>query len=161
MDGPTAFEDEVAAILDLANRMDAPQAAAGQTFLGGELWPQNQGPMLDALLEELSTEGVGRILKGFGIADGNEAVIVLAEWDPLAEEFSLDEIVAIKIGGDVERAEKSPRGAPWDRRSDRECRSNSGCRGCVACARFDNWDPGSGIWESEWRRSVLAPCSSK
>lgn len=99
--GPGGFEDEVVTILDLTDSMEAAQAAALSTFLGGKLGPQSVGPMFQALLEESGAEAVGSGLKGFDVGDGDESVVVLFEGDSLAEKFSFNKVMTVEIAGDL------------------------------------------------------------
>jgi hypothetical protein len=104
-DGPTTLENEVAAVFDLTDGVEAVKAAALAPFFGGELWAEDEGPVVDAPLEGGTVEAIGGPLEGPGIRGGNEAVVVLLEGDALAKEFTLDEVVAVAISGDLKREE--------------------------------------------------------
>src|SRR6266404_227357 len=107
LNGPTAFEDEIAAVLDLADGIEAVQAATERTFFERELGSQDEGPMVDALLKELPGQAIGSGLEHLRITDGDESVVVLVILDFAADEFAFDKIVAVEIPGDVEGQERA------------------------------------------------------
>ena len=58
VDGEVAFEDEVAAVLDLTDGVEARQVHPAALFLG-ELRPQQEGPVVELLADDLGTKPVG------------------------------------------------------------------------------------------------------
>src|SRR6266704_4073046 len=58
VDGKVSFEDEVAAILDLGDRIKAREVEL-LAFLGGELRPQDQGPVVEPFADDLRAQLVG------------------------------------------------------------------------------------------------------
>jgi hypothetical protein len=102
-DGPGAFEDEVAAVFDLLHDVEPVQAAAGGALLGRKLRSQDESPIVNALLKGFGIQLIGCGLEFGRVGHRDEPIVVLDEFDPLATEFSLDEIVPVEIGGDRER----------------------------------------------------------
>ncbi len=68
-----AFEDEVAAVLDLGDGVEARQVHLAALLLG-ELWPQDQGPIIELFADDLRAQPVGGSLKGGGIIHGEEGL---------------------------------------------------------------------------------------
>src|SRR5207245_1715552 len=58
VNGEMAPEDEIAAVLDLVQRVVALQGDSGPVLLG-ELRPQHQGPVIQALADDLGAEAIG------------------------------------------------------------------------------------------------------
>jgi len=104
-DGPMTFEDEIAAVFDLAHGVKAMEAVASQAFRRGKLRPHDEGPIVDSLLEDFGVQPVGRFLQGGGIGHRDKAIVVFDKRDFLAEQFPLDEVMAVEIGGDPEGQE--------------------------------------------------------
>src|SRR6266403_3646851 len=69
VDGKVALEDEVAAILNLGDRVKAREIEL-LALLGGELRSQDQGPVVELLADDLRAEFVGRSRVS---ADGSRA----------------------------------------------------------------------------------------
>ena len=104
MDWEVAFEDEVSAILDLADGVEARQV---HLFALGscELWSQDQRPIVQLLLNDLWAEPIGGSLQGRHVVNRQKRIIVLAEGDLASIELLLDEGVAIEIVGGLEGQE--------------------------------------------------------
>jgi len=95
MDRKVALEDEVAPVLDLPDGVEARQVdlfALGS----GELWSQDQCPIVELLLNDLWAKPVGGSLQHRDVVDGQKCVIVLAESDLGSLEFLSDEGVAVE-----------------------------------------------------------------
>jgi hypothetical protein len=95
MDRKVALEDEVAPVLDLPDGVEARQVdlfALGS----GELWSQDQCPIVELLLNDLWAKPVGGSLQRRDVVDGQKCVIVLAECDLGSLEFLFDEGVAVE-----------------------------------------------------------------
>ena len=58
VNGEVAFEDEIPAVLDLRNGIEARQVHLG-AFLFGKFRPQNQGPVVELLPDDGGTQAVG------------------------------------------------------------------------------------------------------
>src|SRR5438132_9665021 len=101
MDRETALEDEVAAILDLPDGVEARQVDLFALPLG-KLWPQDQRPIVQLLLNDLWAEPIGGSLQCCHVLDSQKRIIVLAEGDLAPIEFLLDEGVAIEVVGSLE-----------------------------------------------------------
>src|ERR1043166_3988119 len=97
-DGPVAFKDEVAAILNLHAGVNAVQTGARRAFPGRKLRSDDQGPVVNALLQCLPIELVGGSLQGLGIPDGNKPIIVFGERNLFSAQLPLNEVVPIEIG---------------------------------------------------------------
>ena len=110
VDGEVPLEDEVAAVFDLGDGVESRQIHL-LPLLGGKLWPQQEGPVVEPLANDLRTEPVGGGLEFGGIIDGQEGIIVLAETDLGAPQFLFDEGMAVEIVGGLERKK---RGDPHD-----------------------------------------------
>jgi hypothetical protein len=77
----------------------------GRPILRRELRADGPGPMLEALANDGRTQTVGGRLQGGGIRGGEKRVVVFAKAEAQAEEFPLDEVMAVEVVGDVERQE--------------------------------------------------------
>ena len=98
------FEDEVAAVLDLGDGVEAAQVHL-LAFLVGELRSQDQSPVVQTLPDDLGAEPVGRGLQGLHIVYGQEGIVVLAEADLGAIQLLFDEGVAVQLIGRLEGEE--------------------------------------------------------
>ncbi len=96
------LEDEVPAVLDLRDRIETRQAHLA-AFLLGELRPENQCPVIELFADDRRAEAVGGGLQGCHIVHGEERIVVFAESDLAARQFSFDERVAVEVIGGVER----------------------------------------------------------
>ena len=101
MDWKVAFKDEVAAVLNLADGVEARQVELFALPLG-KLWPQNQRPIVQLLLNDLWAEPIGGSLHCYHVVDSQKRIIVLAETNLGPFEFLLDEAVAIEVVGGLE-----------------------------------------------------------
>src|SRR6266850_1250995 len=113
VDGKVALEDEVAAILNLGDRVKAREIEL-LALLGGELRSQDQGPVVELLADDLRAEFVGGGLQRGDVVDGEEGVVGLAEADLRALQLLLDEAVPVEVVGGLERKE---RGGPHHHRA--------------------------------------------
>src|SRR6266550_4359211 len=105
VDGKVALEDEVAAILNLGDRVKAREIEL-LALLGGELRSQDQGPVVELLADDLRAEFVGGGLQRGDVVDGEEGVVGLAEADLRALQLLLDEAVPVEVVGGLERKER-------------------------------------------------------
>src|SRR5262245_6407137 len=101
-DRPRAFEDEIAAVLDLLHDIKATEATAGRAFLSRELGSQDKSPVVDPLLNGFAVQTVSSRLEFGRLGDRDKAVIIFDELNALADELSFNEIVAVEISGDRE-----------------------------------------------------------
>src|SRR3989454_1335160 len=85
VDGQVALEDEVAAVLDLRDGIEARQVDL-LSLLGGELRPQQEGPVVEPFADDWRTQSVGSGLQRSDIVDRQECIVVLAEADLCAVE---------------------------------------------------------------------------
>src|SRR5437867_5271239 len=90
VNGEMEPKDEIAAVLDLVQRVVALQGD-GRPVLVGELRPQHQGPVIQALADDLGAEASGRRRQCLWIVRPQEGIIIFAEADTLALEFPCDE----------------------------------------------------------------------
>ena len=104
VDWKVALKDEVAAVLDLPDGVEARQVHLFALPLG-KLWSQDQRPIVQLLLNDLWAEPIGGSLQGRHVGDRQKRIIVLAEGDLASIEFLLDEGVAIEIVGGLEGQE--------------------------------------------------------
>lgn len=114
VDGEVAFEDEVPAVFDLGDGVEAGQIHLGPFFLG-ELRSQNEGPVIELLGDDRGTQPVGGCLQRSHVVHRQEGVVVLVESDAGALQFPLDEGMAVEPVGGVEGEET---GHPHDDRSE-------------------------------------------
>jgi len=114
VDGKVALEDEVAAILDLGDRVKARKTEL-LALLGGELRSQDQGPVVEPLADDARAQFVGGGLEAGDVVDREEGVIGLAEADLRPLQLLLDEAVAVEVIGGLEREE---RGHPHHHRAE-------------------------------------------
>src|SRR5437870_13172581 len=105
VDGKVALEDEVAAILNLGDRVKAREIEL-LALLGGELRSQDQGPVVELLADDLRAEFVGGGLQRGEVGGGEEGVVGLAEADLRALQLLLDEAVPVEVVGGLERKER-------------------------------------------------------
>src|SRR6266478_5314976 len=105
VDGKVALEDEVAAILDLGDRIEAREIEL-LAFLGGELRAQDQGPVVEPFADDLRAQLVGGGLQRGDVVDREEGVVVLAEANLRPLQLLLDEAMAVEVIGSLEREER-------------------------------------------------------
>src|SRR5262249_11441838 len=104
VDWKVALEHEVAAILDLGDGIEARQIELF-AFLGGELRPQDQGPIVEPFADDFRAQPVSGGLQRGHVVDRQEGVVVLAEADLRAVKFLRDEAVAVEVVGRLEGKE--------------------------------------------------------
>ena len=113
MDGEVTFEDEIAAVLDLADGVEATQVHGGP-FSPRELRTQHQGPVFQALPDQFRGEAVSGGLQGLGISHRQKGIVVFAEGEVLPVQFVFDEVVTVQAVGGLKGKEA---GDPHDHRS--------------------------------------------
>src|SRR5207248_4625511 len=96
VDGEVLLEDEVAAVFDLRDRIEARELDL-LALLGRELRPQDQGPIIEPLADDGGAQFIGGGLQGADISNGEERIVVLAKGDLLAIELLLDEVVTVEV----------------------------------------------------------------
>ena len=106
VDGKVALEDEVAAIFDLGDGIEARQVELLRS-LTENFGPEDQGPIVEPFADDFRAQSVGGGLQRSDIVDRKEGIVVLAEADLRTVEFLLDEAVAIEV---VSRLEGEERG---------------------------------------------------
>src|SRR5579864_447149 len=104
VNGEVAFENEIAAVLDLRDGVEAGQAHLLAFFLG-ELWSQEQGPVIELFANGRRTQPVSGGLQSRHVVHSQEGVVLLAKTDSGALQFPLDEGVAVEPVGGMEREE--------------------------------------------------------
>jgi hypothetical protein len=75
-------------------------------LLGGELRPQDQGPVVGPFADDFRAQSVGGGLQRGDVVDGEEGIVVFAEAYLRPVEFLLDEAVAVEIVGVVWKGKK-------------------------------------------------------
>ena len=78
--GKLALENEVAAVLDLGDGVEARQVEP-LAFLGGKLRPQHKGPIIEPLSDDVWAQPVSGGLQCSHVINGQEGIVVLAEAD--------------------------------------------------------------------------------
>ena len=114
VDGKVPLEDEVAAVFDLGDRVEAREVEPG-ALLGGELRAQDQRPIVEPLADDLRAQPIGGGLQRGHVIHREKGVVGLAEADPRSVQLLLDEAVAIEVIRGLERQE---RGDPHDHRAE-------------------------------------------
>src|ERR1700745_3017709 len=105
VDGEVLLEDEVAAVFDLRDRIEARKIDL-LALLGGELRAQDQGPIVEPLADNGGAQFVGGSLQGADIINGEERIVVLAKGDLLAIELLLNEVVPVEVVRRLEGKER-------------------------------------------------------
>jgi len=113
IDGKVTLEDEIAAVLDLADGIEASQVHSG-SLPPGKLRAQHQGPVFQALPDHFRGEAVRGGLQSIGISHGQEGVIVFAEEEASPVQFVFDEAVTVQT---VRGLKREKAGDPHDHRS--------------------------------------------
>ena len=80
VDGEVALEDEVAAVLDLGDGIETREGHLGAFFFG-KLRPQDQGPVVELLADDLGTQPIGGGLESSPVIDRQESIVVVMEAD--------------------------------------------------------------------------------
>ncbi len=114
VDGKVPLEDEVAAVFDLGDRVEARQVEPG-ALLGGELGAQDQRPIVEPLADDLRAQPIGGGLQRGHVIHREKGIVGLAEADPRSVELLLDEAVTIEVIRGLERQE---RGDPHHHRAE-------------------------------------------
>ena len=104
VDGKVALEDEVAAVFDLADGIEATQVHR-RPLAFGKLRPQDKRPVFEPPADDFGSEAICGCLQSLRIGDGQKGVVVLAESDLLTVQFLLDKVVAIQIVGGLKGKE--------------------------------------------------------
>ncbi len=112
VDGEMAFEDEVAAVFDLADGIESPQVH-GCPLPFGKLGSEQQRPVVEPFANHFGGEAVCGCLQRLRVGDGQKRVIVLAEAHLLAVQFLLDKAVTVQIVGGLKRKERSHAHDHW------------------------------------------------
>src|SRR5271154_3238777 len=106
MDGKVAAKDQVAAILDLLQRVVAAEID-GLAVLFGKLRSHHQGPILQAGANDLGAQSVGGSLQRFRVSYPHKGVISFTKRHPGAAQLLFDEMVSVEVIGDG-KGEKGP-----------------------------------------------------
>ncbi len=104
--GEVALKDEVAAVLNLADGVEARKVHRLSLPLR-EFWSQHKCPVVEPLADELWAKPIGSGLKSFGVGNGKKSVVVFAELDSATFQFYLDEVMAVEPIGGVKGQEGS------------------------------------------------------
>src|ERR1700750_3355943 len=105
VDRKVSLENEVAAVLDLSDGVEARQVKP-LAFFGGKLRPQHEGQIVEPLANDARAQPVSGDLQRSHVINGQEGIVVLAEPDLRAVELLLDEAVAIEVVGRLEGEER-------------------------------------------------------
>ena len=96
VDGKVPFEDEVAAIFDLRDGIEARQLYP-VALLDRELGPEDQGPIVEPFANDVGAQSVGSGLECSDVVNRQEGIVILAEADLRTIELLLDEVVAVEV----------------------------------------------------------------
>jgi hypothetical protein len=96
VDGEVTFEYEIAAVFDLGNRVEA-RKVYSLTLLGGELRPQDKGPIVEPFTDDGGVQFVCSRLQCGNVINSQERVVGLAKADLCTVEFLLDKAVAVEV----------------------------------------------------------------
>lgn len=102
MDGKGLTKDEVEAIFDLAEGIEAAEVH-GFTFSFGELGAQEKGPVIKSLLQQFRGQTVGSLLESLRVVHGDKGIVFFSETDAGSAQFSFQKRVPIDIVGGLER----------------------------------------------------------
>lgn len=105
-DREMALKDEVAAVFDLANRVEARKVHCLSLPLR-EFGSQHKGPVVEPLADELWAKPIGSRLKSLGIGNRKKSIVVFAKLDCAPFQFYLDEVMAVEPIGGVKGQEGS------------------------------------------------------
>src|SRR6202521_2294898 len=112
VNGEVAFENEIPTVLDLRDGVEARQVHL-VAFFFGELWSQDQGPVIELFANGRRTQPISGRLQSRHIVHGKEGVIILVKADSGALQFPLDEGVTVEPVGCMEREETSHADNDW------------------------------------------------
>lgn len=104
--GKVALEDDVAAVFDLADGVEAMKVHRLSLPLR-EFWSQHKRPVIEPLADELWAKPIGSRLKSLGVGNGKKSVVVFAELDCGTFQFDLDEVMTVEPIGGVKGQEGS------------------------------------------------------
>ena len=105
-DREVALKDEVAAVLNLADGVEA-RKVHGFSLLLREFRSKQEGPVVEPLSNQSWAKPIGSGLKSLGVGNGNKSVVVFAELDSAAFQFYLDEVMTVEPIGGVKGQEGS------------------------------------------------------
>lgn len=104
--GEVALKDEVAAVFDLADGVEAMKVHRFSLPLR-EFGSQHKGPVVEPLADELWAKPIGSGLKSLGVGNGNKSIVVFAKLDSIPFQFYLDEVMTVEPIGGVKGQEGS------------------------------------------------------
>jgi hypothetical protein len=104
VNGEMAFENEVAAVLDLSDGVEARQVHLTSLILG-ELGTEVEGPVIELFADDSGAQAIRGCLQGSQVVHDEEGVVIFVEADAGALQFSLDEGVTVEPIGSMERKE--------------------------------------------------------
>src|SRR5215469_17653350 len=81
VDGEVTLEDEIAAVLDLGDGIETREAHLAAFFFG-KLRPQDQGPVVEVLADDLGTQPIGGGLETRHVIHCQESIVILVKADP-------------------------------------------------------------------------------
>ena len=110
-DRKVALEDKVAAVLNLVDGVEAMKVHCLSLVLR-EFRPQQKGPVVEPLADELRAKPIGNGLQGLGVRNEKKSVVVFAERDSATFELYLDEVMTVEPIGGVKGQEGSHSGVP-------------------------------------------------
>src|SRR5258708_628584 len=96
VDREGALEDEVSAVLDLGDGIEAAQVH-GLAFALGEFGAEDKGPILQPLPNDLGGKPVCGALKCFGVRGGEKGIVVLPKGDALPVQLVLYEGMTVQV----------------------------------------------------------------
>jgi hypothetical protein len=105
-DREVALEDEVTAVLNLADGVEARKVHRLSLPLR-EFGSQKESPVVEPLADELWAKPIGSGLQSLGVGNGNKGVVVFAELDSGSFQFYLDEVMTVEPIGGVKGQEGS------------------------------------------------------
>jgi hypothetical protein len=103
-DGKVAPKDEVSAVLDLSDGVEA-RPIHFLAFAFGELRSHNQRPVLQTFADDVGVEPVGGGLPLGDAIDGEEGIVVFTKADLFSLQLLLDEVMPIEIVGGLKGEE--------------------------------------------------------
>jgi hypothetical protein len=128
VDRPVATHDQIPAVLDLLERVVPRQVGRG-AVARRELRTHGPGPVLQPLPNDGRAEPVRSRLQRQRVRRGEKRIVVFAEAEAEAQQFPLDEVMAVEVVRDVER-QKGPHAQQHRAQHDRRgCRSSNACIG--------------------------------
>lgn len=104
--GEMALKDEVAAVLNLADGVEARKVHRLSLPLR-EFGSQHKRPVVQPLTDELWAKPIGSGLKSLGVGNGKKSVVIFAELDCATFQFYLDKVMTVEPIGGVKGQEGS------------------------------------------------------